>query len=59
MEIDKSPPSSGAIPLHQKPLKEDNLVIITHKDQPSDEIFLLSKEDQIRMMVKDHVAIHS
>jgi hypothetical protein len=59
MEIDKSPPLLGAIPLHQKPLKEDDLVIITHKDPPSDEISLLSKEDQIRMMVKDHVAIHS
>ena len=58
MEIDQSPISSGAT--HSPPTsKEDDLVIITHKDQPSEEISILNKEDQVRLMVKDHVAIHA
>ncbi|PLW43281.1 hypothetical protein PCANC_17370 [Puccinia coronata f. sp. avenae] len=59
MDIDKLPPSLGATPSCPKPLKEDNLVIITHKEPLSDEISLLSKEDQIRVLVKNHVAIHA
>jgi hypothetical protein len=59
MEVDQSPTSSGATPSRPKPLKEDDLIIITHKDRPSDEISLLNKEDQVRVMVKDHVAIHA
>ncbi|PLW43702.1 hypothetical protein PCASD_08313, partial [Puccinia coronata f. sp. avenae] len=59
MEVNQSPTSSGATPSRPKPLKEDDLIIITHKDRPSDEISLLNKEDQVRVMVKDHVAIHA
>ncbi|PLW34176.1 hypothetical protein PCASD_13318 [Puccinia coronata f. sp. avenae] len=59
MEVDQSPTSSGATPSRPKPLKEDDLIIITHKDRPSNEISLLNKEDQVRVMVKDHVAIHA
>ncbi|PLW28957.1 hypothetical protein PCANC_23320 [Puccinia coronata f. sp. avenae] len=57
MEIDQSPISSGAI--HSPPTsKDDDLVIITHHE-PTDKITQLSKTDQIRVMVKDHVAIHA
>jgi hypothetical protein len=59
MDIDKLPPSLGATPSCPKPLKEDDLVIINHKEPLSDEISLLSKEDQIRVLVKNHVAIHA
>ncbi|PLW31732.1 hypothetical protein PCANC_22489, partial [Puccinia coronata f. sp. avenae] len=59
MEVDQSPTSLGATPSRPKPLKEDDLIILTHKDRPSDEISLLNKEDQVRVMVKDHVAIHA
>ncbi|PLW28813.1 hypothetical protein PCANC_25186, partial [Puccinia coronata f. sp. avenae] len=60
MEVDhQSPTSSGATPSRPKTLKEDDLIIITHKDRPNDEISLLNKEDQVRVMVKDHVAIHA
>ncbi|PLW34892.1 hypothetical protein PCANC_23744, partial [Puccinia coronata f. sp. avenae] len=58
MEIDQSPISSGAT--HSPPTsKDDDLVIITHQENPTDEISLLSKTDQVRVMVKDHVAIHA
>jgi hypothetical protein len=59
MEVDQSRTSLGATPSLPKPLKDDDLVIITHKDHTSNEISLLSKEDQIRVMVKDHVEIHA
>ncbi|PLW49556.1 hypothetical protein PCANC_08987 [Puccinia coronata f. sp. avenae] len=58
MEVNPSPTSSAAIPSHPKSLKDNNLVIITHKDSPNNEISILSKEDKIKVMVKDHVAIH-
>ncbi|PLW34069.1 hypothetical protein PCANC_27436 [Puccinia coronata f. sp. avenae] len=58
MEIDQSPISSGAT--HSPPTsKDDDLVIITHQENPTDKISLLSKTDQVRVMVKDHVAIHA
>ncbi|PLW13371.1 hypothetical protein PCANC_17979 [Puccinia coronata f. sp. avenae] len=58
MEIDQSQISSGAT--HSLPTsKDDDLVIITHPENPTDEISLLSKTDQVRVMVKDHVAIHA
>jgi hypothetical protein len=58
MEIDQSPISSGAT--HSPPTsKDDDLVIITHQENPTDEISLLSKTDQVQVMVKDHVAIHA
>ncbi|PLW22708.1 hypothetical protein PCASD_13731 [Puccinia coronata f. sp. avenae] len=58
MEIDQSPISSGAT--HSPPTSKDNdLVIITHQENPTDKISLLSKTDQVRVMVKDHVAIHA
>jgi hypothetical protein len=58
MEVNPSPTSSAAIPSHPKSLKDDDLVIITHKDSPNNEISILSKEDKIKVMVKDHVALH-
>ncbi|PLW55253.1 hypothetical protein PCANC_10525 [Puccinia coronata f. sp. avenae] len=58
MEIDQSPISSGAT--HLPPTSKDNdLVIITHQENLTDKISLLSKSDQVRVMVKDHVAIHA
>ncbi|PLW51563.1 hypothetical protein PCANC_15219, partial [Puccinia coronata f. sp. avenae] len=58
MEIDQSPISLGAT--HSPPTsKDDDLVIITHQENPTDKISLLSKTDQVRVMVKDHVAIHA
>ncbi|PLW38739.1 hypothetical protein PCANC_19318 [Puccinia coronata f. sp. avenae] len=58
MEIDQSPILLGAT--HLPPTsKGDDLVIITHQENPTDKISLLSKSDQVRVMVKDHVAIHA
>ncbi|PLW26410.1 hypothetical protein PCASD_26719 [Puccinia coronata f. sp. avenae] len=59
MDIDKSPPLLGATPLPLKFYKDNDLVITTHPEILNNEISLLSKEDKIQVMVKEHVAIHA
>jgi hypothetical protein len=58
MEIDQSPTSSGAT-RSTPPNKDNDLVIITHKEAPKEETSLLSKAEKIKVMVKDHVLIYS
>ncbi|PLW12595.1 hypothetical protein PCANC_25320 [Puccinia coronata f. sp. avenae] len=59
MDTDKSPPLLGATPLPPKFYKDNDLVIITHPEILNNKISLLSKDDKIQVMVKEHVAIHA
>ena len=55
MEVDRSPPSLAATQRHLMQEEED-VQIITHREETS-EIRVLSRDEKIKMLVKEHVAI--
>ncbi|KNZ62243.1 putative signal peptide protein [Puccinia sorghi] len=55
MEVDLPPDSLGAIPKHHLETKEDVQIVNQQKD--NNKIQVLSQEEKVKMLVKEHLAI--